>query len=78
MKVMTYSQSRAHYAETLNAVIDDREEVVITRAGHESVVIIPLDEYESMKETEHISRNPTNARRVLDAISRLEAGQGIR
>ena len=34
MKTMTYSESRAHYAETLDSVIDDREEVVITRAGH--------------------------------------------
>jgi hypothetical protein len=25
MKTMTYSESRAHYAETLNAVVDDRE-----------------------------------------------------
>ncbi|MDA8380488.1 MAG: type II toxin-antitoxin system prevent-host-death family antitoxin, partial [Actinomycetota bacterium] len=33
MKTMTYSESRAKYAETLNAVTDDREEVVITRAG---------------------------------------------
>lgn len=31
MKTMTYSESRARYAETLNAVTDDREEVVITR-----------------------------------------------
>lgn len=78
MKVMTYSQSRAHYAETLDSVIDDREEVVITRAGHESVVIIPLDEYESMKETEYLRRSPANARRILESIKELEAGRGIR
>ena len=35
MKTMTYSESRARYAEVLNAVTDDREEIVITRAGHE-------------------------------------------
>ncbi|MGI8648088.1 MAG: type II toxin-antitoxin system prevent-host-death family antitoxin [Acidimicrobiales bacterium] len=78
MKVMTYSQSRAHYAETLDSVIDDREEVVITRAGHESVVIIPLDEYESMKETEYLQRSPANARWILESIKELEAGRGIR
>ena len=51
LKTMTYSESRAHYAETLNAVVDDREEVVITRAGHEPVVIVALADYESLKET---------------------------
>jgi antitoxin YefM len=78
MKTVTYSQSRANYAATLSAVTDDREEVVITRPGHESVVIIPLDEYESMKETEYLRRSPANARRILEAIERLDAGQGIR
>lgn len=37
MKTMTYTESRARYAEVLDAVIDNREEVVITRAGHEPV-----------------------------------------
>ena len=39
MRTLSYSESRARYAETLNAVVDDREEVVITRAGRESVVM---------------------------------------
>jgi prevent-host-death family protein len=42
VKTMTYSESRAHYAETLNAVVDDQEEVVFTRSGHEPVVIVAL------------------------------------
>ncbi len=40
-----YSESRARYAETLDSVVNDREEVVITRAGHEPVVIVSLDDY---------------------------------
>ena len=76
MRTMTYSESRAHYAETLSAVVDDREEVVITRAGHEPVVIVSLDEYESLKETAYLLRNPANARRLLGSIERLESGHG--
>jgi Txe/YoeB family toxin of toxin-antitoxin system len=41
-------ESRAKYAETLNAVVDDREEVVITRAGHDPVVIVALDDYKDV------------------------------
>lgn len=76
MRTMTYSESRAHYAETLSAVVDDREEIVITRAGHEPVVIVSLDEYESLKETAYLLRNPANARRLLSSIERLESGRG--
>jgi antitoxin YefM len=74
---MTYSQSRARYAETLSAVADDREEVVITRAGHEPVVIVSLDDYQSLKETAYLLRSPENARRLLAAIDRLENGGGV-
>lgn len=49
MRTMTYSEFRAEYAETLNAVVDDREEVVITRAGHDPVVIVSLEDYESLR-----------------------------
>jgi len=56
--------------------VDDREEVVITRAGHESVVIVSLADFESMRETAYLMRSPANARRLLDAMERLEAGKG--
>jgi antitoxin YefM len=75
---MSYSESRARYAETLDAVTDDREEVIITRAGHDPVVMVSLDDYESLKETAYLLRNPANARRLLTSIDRLENGGGTR
>jgi antitoxin YefM len=60
----------------LDAVVNDREEVVITRAGHEPAVIVSLDDYESLKETAYLLRSPVNARRLLASIDELEAGNG--
>jgi antitoxin YefM len=76
MRTMTYTESRARYAETLTAVAEDHEEVVITRAGHEPVVIVSLQDYEALKETAYLLRSPENARRLLTAIDRLENGGG--
>jgi antitoxin YefM len=76
MKTMSYTESRARYAEVLDGVTNDREEVVITRAGHDPVVIVSLEDYESLKETAYLMRSPANARRLLDAMERLEAGRG--
>jgi antitoxin YefM len=73
---MTYSQTRAHFAEVLNRVADDREEVVVTRSGREDVVIVSREDYESLRDTAYLLRNPANARRLLAAISRLEDGGG--
>lgn len=77
MKTMSYTESRARYAEVLDAVVNDREEVVITRAGHEPAVIVSLDDYESLKETAYLLRSPVNARRLLESIDQLEAGEGV-
>lgn len=76
MKTMNYTESRARYAEVLDSVVNDREEVVITRAGHEPVVIVSLADFESLRETAYLMRSPANARRLLDAMERLEAGHG--
>ncbi|GAA3729152.1 antitoxin YefM [Spinactinospora alkalitolerans] len=77
MKTMTYSESRANYAATLDTVVDDHEEVVITRSGREPVVMIALSEYESLRETAYLLRSPENARRLVTAIEELEADRGI-
>lgn len=76
MRTMSYTESRARYAEVLNAVVDDREEVVITRSGREPVVIVSLEDYQSLKETAHLLRSPENTRRLLASIDRLETGGG--
>ena len=76
MKTLTYTQTRENLAKTLDAVVDDREEVVVTRAGHEPVVIVSLADYESLKETAYLLQNPANARRLLNSIHRLESGHG--
>lgn len=76
MKTMTYSESRAKYAQVLDSVVDDCEEIVITRAGKEPAVIVSLAEYEALKETAYLLRSPENARRLIEGIAALEAGLG--
>lgn len=76
MKTMSYTESRARYAEVLDGVVNDREAVIVTRAGHDPVVIVSLADYESLRETAYLMRSPANARRLLDAMERLEAGRG--
>lgn len=76
MKTMSYTDSRARYAEVLDSVVNDREEIIITRAGHEPVVLMSLADFESLRETAYLMRSPANARRLLDAMERLEDGRG--
>lgn len=75
MKTMDYTELLARYAEVLDGVENDREGVIVTRAGHEPVVIVSLADYESLRETVYLLHSPANARRFLDAVGRLEAGR---
>jgi len=36
-----------------------------------------LADFESLRETAYLMRSPANARRLLDAMERLEAGDGV-
>jgi prevent-host-death family protein len=55
IRTVNFTQLRQNLAAELDSVINDAEEVVVTRSGHETVVIVPLAEYEAMKETEYRS-----------------------
>ena len=63
--------------DTLDSVMNDREEVTITRVGHESSLTDSLagDELEA---TAYLLRSQENARRLAAAIERLEACDGTR
>ncbi len=52
MRPANFTQLRQNLAVELDNVVDDAEELVVTRSGHEPVVMVPLAEYESRKETQ--------------------------
>lgn len=72
MKTISYDESSNNFAQVLDDVVNNREETIITCAGHESVVIVSLADYESLRETAYLLHSPANARRLLDSIERLE------
>lgn len=76
MDVITYTDARASLKDVMDRVIHDRVEVVVTRKKREAVVMISLDEYNSIQETLHLQKSPENARRLQSAIAQLNAGNG--
>lgn len=77
MRSITYTAARETLATTMQSVCDDCEPVIITRKRDQAVVMISLDDYESMVETNYLRRSPANARRLQDAMDQLEAGNGV-
>lgn len=76
MKAMSYTAARANLAKTMENVCNDHAPVIITRKSESPVVMMSLDDYESMQETTYLLRSPNNARVLLESISELESGNG--
>lgn len=55
----------------------DHTPVIITRNRDQSVVMLSLEDYESLEETACLMRSPANAKRLLEAIHALESGKGV-
>ncbi len=78
MKAITYTAARESLASTMDRVCLDHDPVIITRNRDQAVVMISLEDYESLEETAYLLRSPANARRLLDSISDLKESSGIK
>lgn len=76
MKAISYTAARENLAATMDRVCADRDPMVITRKRDQAVVMISLEDYESLEETAYLLRVPANARRLLGAIDSLNRGGG--
>lgn len=76
MDAITYSSARANLASVMDRVCNDHEALIITRNGEQSVVMLSLEDYKALEETTYLLRSPANARRLLAAVSELDAGKG--
>jgi antitoxin YefM len=73
----TYTNARARLASLLDEVTTNQEVVVIQRRGAEDVAMIAASELRSLEETAHLLRSPRNAERLLRALARATAAEGI-
>ncbi len=76
MNAITYTEARENLATTIKKVCRDHDPVIITRKRENSVVMMSLDDYESLQETSYLLRSPRNAQRLLESIKELKEGKG--
>lgn len=77
MKAITYTAARENLASTMDSVCLDHDPVIITRNRDQAVVMMSLEDYESLQETAYLLRAPANARRLLESIAELKGDQGV-
>ncbi|SDG46891.1 type II toxin-antitoxin system Phd/YefM family antitoxin [Psychroflexus sediminis] len=76
MEIVNYSNFRSNLKHWFDKVIDDVSDVVIKRKNGKDLVLISLDEYNSLKETTYLLTGK-NRDILLDSVKELEEGNGI-
>lgn len=77
MKAITYTAARENLASTMERVCVDHDPVIITRNRDQAVVMMSLEDFESLEETAYLLRSPANARRLLESVAELKGNQGV-
>jgi antitoxin YefM len=75
MNILTFSEVRASFKQAIDNVCRDHEPTVITRQRGEHVVLLSLDDYNSMQETLYLLSSANNAKRLRESIAQLKAGK---
>lgn len=76
MRTVNYSELRNNLKSYLDGVINDSEPLIVHRSGNESVVVISLEEYNSIKETEYIMKSPTMMDIIRKGDEEIKNGGG--
>lgn len=77
MRTANYTDLRANLKGYIDAVVDDCDTVIINRGNGKGVVMISLDEYNSIKETEYIMSSPETMAAIRQGEEDIKNGKGI-
>jgi antitoxin YefM len=77
MNALTYTHTRQHFADVMRTVNDDHAPVVVTSQRGKPVVIMSLEDYQSLEETAYLLRNQIGAQRLLESVDELRSGGGV-
>jgi antitoxin YefM len=74
MNAVTLKEAKLKLEQLLAQVIADAEPTIVVTESGDQVVFLPLDEYNSWKETLYLLANPANAAHLRRSIAESQAG----
>lgn len=78
MKTTNFTELRRNLRGYLDTVINDSETVIINRNNGTAVVMMSLDEYNAIKETEYIMQSPATMAAIRKGINDADCGRTVR
>jgi len=75
LNAVTWKEAELNLGQLFERVIADAEPTIVITESGERVVLLPLDEYNSWKETLYLLSNPANADHLRRSIAEAQAGK---
>ena len=75
MQAVSFSELRKDMKNIMDMTKDRHEPTIITRKQG-NMVIMSLEDYNSLEETAYILSSPKNAQRILASLAELREGKG--
>ncbi len=72
MNAFTLKYAKENLEKVVKEAIDQGDGVFIAMDSGETIVMLPLEEWSSIKETAHLIRFPANRERLLESIKELD------
>ena len=74
MIVANVSEFRKNLKHYIDSVANNNDTLVVNANG-KSVVVISLEDYNSIEETEYLLSNPANKKMMYQALKEIESGK---
>lgn len=75
MQAVTLKDAKRNLPRLIEQVLADAEPRILVTDQGAQVVLMPLDEFNSWKETLYLLSNPANAAHLRNSIAQAESGQ---
>lgn len=75
MMAISFTEVRNNLKTVFDKVVSSHEPCIVTRKNNEHVVVLSLEDYNSMSETNYLLSNPANKAHLLRSLKQARSGE---
>ncbi|BDU51389.1 type II toxin-antitoxin system Phd/YefM family antitoxin [Haliovirga abyssi] len=77
MEAINYSDFRANMKSYMDNAYENHETMIITRKKMKNIVIMSIEDYNSLMTTNYLLANPNNSKHLLESIEQAKEGRTV-
>jgi len=72
MEIISYTKARNNFSDVMNQVCENHTPITIYRQESKPVVLMSLEDYNSIEETMYLLSTPNNTKQLYEAVDDLK------